>query len=186
MTVSGDVTQQSATPEPPRPVALARTVWITGAVLGSIRSLLQIADRHSLLDQLRARAPELSQDQLNSLASTAIGFGLLLLAGFLALNVWIAVRMASGRHWARMLLLIIAGVELVFGLIGLVGLGAGAPLPAGVSVSGLDIAFSVVGLVVDVVTLLLLTRPESVAYFRRLRVPRPPAAHTPPPNSPFL
>lgn len=176
--------ETAAPVEPPKTVQLAKAVWIGGATLAAVRSVVQLADRRSLVEQLRDRAPELGQDQLNSLASSGIAVGLVVIVGFLALNVWFATRMAGGRRWARVLITVFAGAELVFGVIGLVGLSAGAALP-GVSITGVQIAFTVVGLVVDAVTLGLLFRPESIAFFRQLRAVRPPRPG-PPPASPFI
>lgn len=171
--------------EPPKSVQLAKVVWIGGAALGAVRSIVQLADRRTLVEQLRTGSPELTQDQLNSLASSGIAFGLLILAGFLAVNVWLATRMAAGRHWARVLITVLAAAELVFGAVGLLGLAAGVALPAGVRFDGAQLAFSVVGLIIDAVALVLLLRPESRAYFARMRTPRPPRPVGPPP-SPFL
>lgn len=175
----------SAETEPPKSVRLAKAVWIGGATLGAVRSIVQLADRRTLVEQLRTGAPELTQDQLNSLASNGIAFGLVLLAGFLAINVWLANRMASGRHWARVLITVLAAAELVFGVLGLLGLSAGVALPAGVHFDGVQLAFSIAGLIVDAVVLVLLLRPESRAYFGRMRTPRSPRPVGPPP-SPFL
>lgn len=172
--------------QPPKPVQLARAVWIGGAALGAIRSVVQLSDRRALLEQLRASTPNLTQSQLNSLASSGIAFGLLLLAGFLAVNIWLAARMVGGRRWARLVITVLAAVELVFGVIGLVGIasGAAATVP-GVSYDRVQISFTVAALVIDAVTLVLLQRPESTAYFARMREPRPPQAG-PTPGPPFL
>lgn len=175
----------SAEIEPPKPVRLAKAVWIGGAAIGAVRSIVQLADRRTLVEQLRTASPELTQDQLNSLASNVIALVLLILAGFLAVNVWLANRMASGRHWARVLITVLAAGELFFGVLGLVALSAGYALPAGVAFDGVQLAISIVGLIIDAVVLVLLLRPESRAYFARMRTPRPPRPVGPPP-SPFL
>lgn len=164
----------AAAPAPPRPVQIARWLWIGGAVLSAGRSVVRMADRRALADQIRHAQPNLGQDEVSAAVSGTVLLGLMLSGLLLAGYVLLANRMAGGANWARIVLAVIGGGSVLFGSLGLLAVGSGVAAQFGVAISPLDTALGGAGLLVDAVALTLMFVPAAQQHFRR----RPPAART--------
>lgn len=142
-----------ARPPIPPPVSLAVKLMYVGALL----SVLGIFVQFLLQDDLRA----MFEDQPNmtpELVDTAMGVGLGVgvVFGLLAAGLWVlnAVFNARGRNWARILSTVLAGLNVVSTLLGLL-----QPSPA------LSRVLSLLGLVLAAAILVLLWRPGNKAFY---------------------
>ncbi|ONI82471.1 hypothetical protein ALI22I_41105 [Saccharothrix sp. ALI-22-I] len=156
-------------PTPPKLIDIARWLFIASAVIGMGRFLVQLSDREMLIDQLRTQQPALGQDELDAAATGGIMFGLLLAAGLVLVYTLLANRMASGRNWARIVLTVLAGVGIFFGLVRLIAVGSGFAAAFGLVVSPVDLAFGGVTMIIDAVAVVLMYLPSVSGYFRSVR-----------------
>ncbi|GAB2995844.1 hypothetical protein [Saccharothrix stipae] len=163
-------------PTPPKLVDLARWLFILSAVIGMARFMVQLSDRQMLIGWLRAEQsrpgstqPKLGQDELDAVVTGGITFGLLLAAGVVLVYTLLANRMAHGRNWARVLLTVLAGIGIVVGVLRLVAVGSGFTAASGLSVSGVDLAFGVVTMLVDAAAVVLVFQTSVAGYFRSVR-----------------
>jgi hypothetical protein len=156
----------------PRYVDLARWLWIAGAVVGFARSLVELSDRSALVSALRRMAPQLSQEQVDSATNIGILSTVVGSLAILALYIAIATRMARGRQWARVVIALLGGLKVFSTVLAVAGgrmLGsAGATQAAAIDipVTPVDVVFSVVVVVVNIATLVLLFHPASNRFFR--------------------
>lgn len=159
-------------PAVPRPVDLARWLWIASAVAGFVRSLVELSDRTNLVSELRRMAPQLTQEQVDSATNSGILLTVVSSLAILALYVAIAIRMARGRQWARVVMALLGGLSVlgtalvVVSTITLGPAGAAQISGIGMPVVPVDMVFGIVVVVIDVATLVLLFRPESNRFFR--------------------
>ncbi|MFD1146833.1 hypothetical protein [Saccharothrix hoggarensis] len=156
-------------PVPPKLIDLARWLFVLSAVVGMTRFLVQLSDREMLIRELRARQPELGQDELDAAATGGIVFGLLIAAALVLVYTLLANRMASGRNWARVLLTVLAGAGIFLGFVRLIAVGSGFATAFGLVVSPVDLAFGVVTMVIDGVAVVLMYLPSVSGYFRSVR-----------------
>ncbi|MFR9731431.1 hypothetical protein ACL03H_19570 [Saccharopolyspora sp. MS10] len=167
----------SERPPLPRPLNIARWLWIGAALLGLVRAYLRLSDRRQLSEDLRAALPDLSQVQLDEQINGLILFNLLYLLALLALYVSLSLRMVRGRNWARVVLTVFAGFG-AFGTLGTLALmsqlgQAELVRITQVRVETSDLVFGVLVTAVELVALVLMYLPESNRYFRAARAPRP-------------
>ncbi|MFC5057969.1 hypothetical protein [Saccharothrix xinjiangensis] len=153
-------------PTPPKPVDLARWLFILSAVVGMVRFLVQVSDRGMLIDELRLRQPTLGQDELDAAATGGTFFSLLLAVGLVLICSRLANRMAAGRNWARVALTVLAGAGILFGVVRLITVGTGFATAYGLVVSPLDLVFNVITMAIDVVAVVLAFHPAAAGYFR--------------------
>jgi hypothetical protein len=162
----------------PRPLQLARWVWIASTLVGVARSMVQLADRELLVTELRRQAPQLPQDQVDAAVNSGVLFTLLFSMVIFVIYVMVANRMVRGRRWARLVMTLLCAVSVVgtgFTLLGVASMGmARTTQLTGVQVDAWDLLFSLVILVLDISVLVLLNHPESRRFFRS--VPPGPAA----------
>ncbi|NUT50174.1 MAG: hypothetical protein HOV94_23110 [Saccharothrix sp.] len=154
---------------PPRPVDLARWLFILSAVVGAIRFLVQLSDRPMLIGELRRLQPTLGQDELDAAATGGIVFGLIIGVGMVLVYVLLANRMAAGRNWARVVLTVLASAGVFLGLLRLVSAVSGFSAASGLPVSGVDLAFGVVTMALDLTAVVLVFQGSAAGHFR----PRP-------------
>ncbi|ROP39729.1 hypothetical protein [Saccharothrix texasensis] len=156
-------------PTPPKPIDLARRLFILSAVIGVVRFMVELADREMLIRELRVRQPDLSQDDLDAAATGGIVFGLLIAVGLILVYTLLANRMAGGRNWARVLLTVIAGAGIFLGVVRLVAAFSGFAAAFGLAVNGVDLAFGVVTMLIDATAVVLMYQPAVSGYFRSVR-----------------
>ena len=150
----------------PRSVDVARWLWVVSALLSAVRSLVVLADRQGLRDQVRGVDPALTMQQVEAAVNGEILLGLLFSAGIVALYVVVANKMRAGKAWARVLLTFFGIIFVVLGALGMVGLAGGLAESQGLTVDPTEVALSALGLVVDVAALVSMWLPPSNAYFR--------------------
>lgn len=165
-------TRRSGEQEPaaPRFVQYARWLLIAGALVGLLRSVLQVADREALVSGLHAQMPQWSQEQVDSAVNGTIMSVLLLSGAIVALYWALAARLLQGRNWARVVVAFVAGLRSLstaFVVVALAAYGAETlGRMSGVPLGPTEIAFSLVTAVLDVAVLVLLFLPESQRHFR--------------------
>ena len=139
-------TGQGAPPAMERPTTVRAGIGalVASLVLGLISSIVSFSDIDSLIDDtLRTNTdPALTQDVIRSgiIVGAVIG---LIVVGLQVLFLWFAWK---GRNWARIVLWVLGGLSVVFGVI---GLGAGASETTGflTSLSWFQLVLTAVGLV---------------------------------------
>jgi len=158
---------------PPRPVLLARWLWIAAALLSSARSLIGLADRDALRDQVQQMYPEQGIQQVEDTVNAEITVGLMIGALVLLLYVKLANRMCHGGRLARIVLTVFGVGGVLLGSLGFLAVATG--LTAGISlrVEPIDVALSLSGIALQAVAVVSMFLPVSAGYFRAARrVPR--------------
>lgn len=167
---------ESAGPAAPRWLVLAWRLWVVGACVAVLRSAMQFADRHRLLEDLSRMRPEMHQSQIDELANSTIMFGLLWAVLAALVYVLLATRMFQGRNWARVVLTVFGGFTAFSATV----LALVVPVfpdqllreVAGRAVSGWEVLLAVVGAALHVAAIVLMYLPESNGFFRRTRPQR--------------
>ncbi|NYH78696.1 hypothetical protein FHR84_002021 [Actinopolyspora biskrensis] len=159
---------------PPRSVWLARWLWIAAAIVGFARSVIQMSDRRALVEELRSLNPELAQHEVDAAVNGGIMFSLLLVLAVAALYVLIGNKMARGRNWARVVILVIAGLLVVSTAFTLITTGSGTPTASvegvpSMALGPLSLAFGIVIALLDAAVFVLLLRPESRRFFAEVK-----------------
>lgn len=103
--------------EQPTTVRIGIGAFVATLVLGLISAVVQFSDPDDLIDQLRDQDPTITEDLARTALTIGIVFGLLIVA-LQALFIWFAWK---GRNWARVVLFVLGGITVVFGLAGLTG-----------------------------------------------------------------
>ena len=152
----------------PRTVDVARWLWVASALLSAVRSLVVLADRQGLRDQVRQLDPTLFGQQVEAAVNGEIVLGVLISAVTVALYVLVANKMRGGRSWARVLLTFFGGLFVVLGLLGMFGVADGMAAAQGLTVDPLQVALSALGLVLDVAALVAMWLKPSNDYFRTM------------------
>jgi hypothetical protein len=152
--------QQQSLPPTPRPTTVTAGVaaFALNVLLGLVTSVLALADWDATIDEAAERQgvdPESVRQFAEIGAVVGVVVGLLFLVGT-GVVLWFAW---TGRNWARVTLWVIAGLSLLFGVVGLV-------VSATTDVGGGRTALGVVGLVLQVVGVVLLALRPSSAWYR--------------------
>ena len=130
---------QSVTPvEQPDSIRLAvRLMWV-GAAISAIGIVVAFTQSDELRRQLRKADSSLSTDELDTAVAVGLTFVGIIGVISIALWLWMATTNGQGRSWART-------VATVLG--------------------GLNVVFSILGIVLAVTILILLYRPDATAYY---------------------
>ncbi|WP_409328505.1 hypothetical protein [Trujillonella humicola] len=108
---------------PPEPMERPTTVrvgigaFVATLVLGLVSAVVQFSDTDGFIDELQAQDPSITEDVARTALTVGIVLGLLIVA-LQALFIWFAWQ---GRNWARIVLFVLGGLTVVFGLAGLGG-----------------------------------------------------------------
>jgi hypothetical protein len=151
-------------PERPTTVRVGIGAFLATLILGLIASLVQFSDIDGLVAQAVAVAndPAVTEDVLRAGVVVGAVIGLLLVA-LEALFIWLAWK---GRNWARIVLLVLGGLSVVFGLGALSGVGAG------VAGSGFLDSLSVFSLLLTIVGVVALALRPSSEWYRAMTARR--------------
>jgi len=151
-------------PERPTTVRVGIGAFIATLILGVISSLVQFSDIDGLVAQAVAIAndPAVTEDVIRAgiVVGGVIG---LLLVGLQALFIWLAWQ---GRNWARIVLLVLGGLSVLFGLSALSGAGGG------VAGSGFLDSLSVFSLLLTLVGVVALALRPSSEWYRAMTARR--------------
>ncbi|MGY1590540.1 hypothetical protein ACI789_10105 [Geodermatophilus sp. SYSU D00965] len=144
-------------PERPTTVRVGVGAFIATLILGLISSLVQFSDVDSLVAETVAVSndPALTEDVVRAGLVVGAVVGLLLVA-LEALFIWFAWQ---GRNWARIVLWVLGGLSVLFGLVALGGAAGGA---AG---SGFLDSLSVISLLLTVVGIVALGMKPSNEWY---------------------
>ena len=154
---------QPATPAgpPPQEVVRATLIMFVQAALGLLGLIINFADSAGIKDSIRSGNPNLTADEVDRAYATGLIFAIIIGLVFAALYVLLAIQMRKGKNWARITTMVIAGLSILFGLLGLF---ASAP--------ALNRVLGIIGLVLNIaIFALLLTRPAK-EYFAARRAVR--------------
>jgi hypothetical protein len=151
-------------PERPTTVRVGIGAFIATLILGLVSSLVSFSDADSLVEEAVAASadPALTEDIVRAGLIVGAVIGLLLVA-LQALFIWFAW---NGRNWARIVLLVLGGLGLAFGLAGLLG------GTASVATSGFLTSLSVFSLLLTAVGVVALAAKPSSDWYREMGVRR--------------
>ncbi|MFD5824261.1 hypothetical protein [Lentzea sp. NPDC060358] len=149
---------------PPRPIDVARWLWIASAGIGMLRFVAQLFDRELLVSEARRQNPGLGQDQVDAGVNGGILFGLLIALVVLVAYTRLANAMARGRNRARIALTVLGAASVAFGLFRVAAWGSGVAASAGVEMTAADLGVTVVTAVLDTSAIVLMYRAS--AHFR--------------------
>jgi hypothetical protein len=108
-------------------------------------------------DDLKKQILDDNSSATDSTVNAALAVGAVVGIIFLLLYALLAVQVSKGRNWARIVTWVLAGLGILFTLVGL-----GTPAPATSRI------LSIIDLVIDVGIVVLLAQPTSNRYFKPL------------------
>jgi hypothetical protein len=139
--------------QPPQAIMVSFWCFVGAAAIALLGGLLATGDKQAVLDQLRTTNPNhLTESQLQSVASTAIVIAVVATVIIAGLYVLFAFKLRAGRNWARIVLTIVA----VLDLLALVSGQGGA-------------AIGYIGALAAIVGCVLSYLPNSSAYFAAVK-----------------
>lgn len=156
----GQDVADSGRPAPPPPVATAVKLMYAGAALSLIGMLSTLFLTGSVRDQI-ADQPGMDAAAVDVAVTVFVVGGVVV--GLVGVGLWIlnAVYNARGASWARILSTVLAGLAILFTLIGFV-----QPQP------GLSRVLSILQLLLAAAIVVLLWRPESSRFYAVASAPR--------------
>ncbi|HEX4720871.1 MAG TPA: hypothetical protein VH333_00045 [Pseudonocardiaceae bacterium] len=142
--------------EAPQTIMASFWCFIGAAVIVLLGGLLTTGDKQAILDQLRtANTSNLSESQLESLAGTAVVIAVVATVIIAGLYVLFAFKVRAGRNWARIVLTIVAVLDLLALVTG----------QGGAAVGYIGALAAIVGCVLSYL-------PSSAAYFAAVKAAR--------------
>lgn len=140
---------------PPSTVLNASKLLLVQVGLIVLGLVVTFATMGSIKDQIRDASPTLDQNAVDVAAGVAIG--MTIVGGIIGIALWtlLSVKVRAGKNWARIVTFVFAGLGL-----------ASAVFSIGQPASVLAHILVVLEMIVEVTLIVLLTRAESVAYFK--------------------
>jgi hypothetical protein len=144
-----------------RPVTVRAAIgaFVGSIVLSVVGQVIQALNWETIFDSdLAASLGDVSEEEADFVADLMDSFGVfalvlgLVFTAVFALFVWFAWR---GHNWARIVLWVLAGLGVAFGLVGVAG---GSPLPVLTALAAFELLFDVVAIV------LLALKPSNEWY----------------------
>ena len=114
----------AAPAQAPSTVRNAVLLMYIRAGLGALGIIVTLATKNSVRNAIRDQHPEYSADKLDRLANNAVTAGVIIGIVFLVLYVLLAVQVARGRNWARIVTWIVSALG-VLGLLSVFGESSG-------------------------------------------------------------
>jgi hypothetical protein len=151
----------------PGPVALPKSLdtaiklWFVAAGLSLLHSILSIVNTNALIDQTAANLGV----SLDAAKSSVSGIGTVIFQ-LILMAVWLVIvwQMRAGQNWARIVLTVIGGIVVLFGVIGLLALGIFFAIgPLGV----FEVLLQFASLAVIVAAIVFQFKPDVNSYFVR-------------------
>jgi hypothetical protein len=146
---------------PPNEVVRATILMFVQAALGLLGLIFNFADADGIKDSIRDSDPTLSADQVDSAYTVGLIFAIIVGLIFAAAYVLLAIQVRKGKNWARIVTLVIAGLSILFGLLGLAA-----------SVPALSRILGILGLLINIAIFVLLLLPRAREFFASRRVVR--------------
>ena len=162
-----------APPARPGSVTAAFWLWMAVMAVGVVSTVLLFSGNY--FDEIAAQLRAHGLDETGTHAAMAIGAGVaraaVILSAAVSLFIYLffGLKMATGRHWARVVLTVLGGLSVLSGLSGASALSSGAmnvARPAGV------VASAWVQALLAAVAIVAMYLPASNVYFRESRVYR--------------
>jgi hypothetical protein len=140
--------------QPPSILTAVRLMWV-GAALTAIGVLVTLLQIDAIRDQIEEDDPSLSSGDVDTAVAGFVAISVVV--GIIAIGLWLWMARANGQglRWARGVATGLGVVNVLFTVFGL-ATGPG---------TALSTLFSLVGITLAVVILVLLYRPESSAYY---------------------
>ncbi|MFC4125329.1 hypothetical protein [Nocardia rhizosphaerae] len=159
----------------PESVRMAFFLMLAGAVV----TVLSAAYMLTTIDQIRSEALDASGgvlrgDDLDMVVYAGIAGGLFTTAVTAGLWVWMAFACRAGKNWARITGTVFFGVNVLFSLIGVLGVVFAPSLGTGGS-DWQSLIFTGVTFLIGLAVVILLWQPRSAPFF----APAPPAGYQP-------
>jgi hypothetical protein len=106
---------ETRTITPPTEITVAFWCYIVAAVVTVVGGLMVLGARQQIMDAVRSagNGGNLTPQQLDAAANLAIGLAVVLSLVFAGLYVLFAFKLRAGRNWARIVLTIVAVLELL-------------------------------------------------------------------------
>jgi hypothetical protein len=146
---------------PPAEVVRASLLMFVQAALGLIGLIFNFADADGIKDSIRDSDANLTPDQVDSAYTVSLAFALVIGLIFAAAYVLLAIQVRKGKNWARITTLVIAGISILFGLL---GLAASAP--------ALSRVIGIIGLLINIAIFVFLLLRPAREYFASRRAVR--------------
>lgn len=137
--------------EPPASVKTAVNLIWAGVVVSILSTILTIVFMDDLIDDIVGADAAIDRDTAQVSVIVGAGFGIVLGVAIAILFIYF---LKKGANWARIVYTVLLGLGIVFGLFGLLG-----SQPVVLLLLGL------VGLVLNIATVVFLFRPDSNAFF---------------------
>lgn len=141
-------------PEPPKSILNAVRLMYVGAALSALGLISTFASRDAARDAI-ADTQDLTESELDAAVNVFIGVGVVVSIIGILLWLWMASANKKGKSWARTVATVLGGLNIVFTLYSIMGAGT----------SGLGVLLNVVNVVLAVVILWFLYRPDSSQYY---------------------
>lgn len=143
---------------PPAEVVRATLLMFASAALGLLSLIISFADANGLKDSIRRSDPNLTQSQVDSAYAVSLAIAIIIGLVFAAAYVLLAIQVRKGKNWARIVTLVLAGISILFGLLGL-----GSDVPA------LSRVLGIIGLLINIGIFVLLLLPRAREFFASRR-----------------
>lgn len=137
--------------EPPASVTTAINLIWAGVVVSILSTLLTIVFLDDLIDDVVGADATIDRDTAQVGVIVGSVFGIALGVGIAILFIYF---LKKGANWARIVYTVLLGLGIVFGLFGLLG-----------SQPVVFLLLGLVGLVLNIATIVFLFRPDSNAFF---------------------
>lgn len=131
-----------------------------GAVVTLLSFLTAFTQTDEMREQIREDEPSLTASEVDTAVNLGLTIAVVIGAVTVGLWIWMAVMNGQGKSWARVVATVFGGLNILLTGIGLV---AGAAV--GQTDSSVNLVFSLAGLGLAVVILILLYQPISSAYY---------------------
>jgi hypothetical protein len=141
--------------EQPASIRLAVRLMLVGAALSALGVLLTFTQTDAIREAVEDSDDSLTQSQIDTAVN--VGIAAAVVSGLVGVGlwVWMAVANGQGKSWARVLATVFGGLNLIGALFSFVGAGS----------TGLSVGLGLVSLVLAVVILVLLYRPDASRYY---------------------
>ncbi|MGH9235705.1 MAG: hypothetical protein ACRD0R_20495 [Acidimicrobiales bacterium] len=144
---------QQAEP-PPSIVTAVRLMWL-GAGLSALGILLTFFQTDALRDAIEDSDSSLTPSEVDSAVAVGVGFGVVVGLIGVGLWLWMASANGQGKSWARVVATVLGALNVVGAIFSL------AVNPA----TAMSAVLTIVSLILAVVILVLLYRPESSRFY---------------------